>query len=112
MPIKGNNEYAYSIDISASGYIELQELRKDLYSNQYITADLETTKQHPTTLEIEHLMDRDYNHYIDDEIEAFEKLEYTENARIDIEDIKEEKEEVRQQEDEEYGPWSRGHRPH
>ena len=108
MNVKGNNDYAYSIDVSQSGYIEFQELRKDLYTNKYITADLETTKQHATTLDVERIMDKTHNYYINDEIEAFKDLEHTEEDKIDLDEIEMEKakEELNKEEtDEGRVPW-------
>lgn len=88
MQIKNNPNYAYSIDIEATGYIEFQELRIDRTKSipQYISADLETTRQYRSSKEVEYAMRMDTNHEIYDEVDDFNKAERN-NEEIDLEDM-------------------------
>jgi len=77
MQISNNPDYAYSIDIETTGYIEFQELRIDRTKNppQYVSADLETTRQYRADKEVEYAMRKDKNHEIYDEVDDFNKIE-------------------------------------
>lgn len=91
MQIKNNPYYAYSIDIEATGYIEFQELRVDRSKSttQYISADLETTRQYRSSKEVEYTMRRDTNPEISDEIEQFNELEKEDKDEdVELEDIR------------------------
>lgn len=89
MMVKNNPDFAYSIDIEATGYIEFQELRVDRTKNppQYATADLETTRQYRSSKEVEYLMRKDTNHYINDEIDDFNRKEELGEKPINIDEL-------------------------
>lgn len=88
MQIKNNPNYAYSIDIEATGYIEFQELRIDRSKNpvEYVSADLETTRQYRSSKEVEYAMRRDTNHEISDEVDDYYKKKDSGNA-IELDDL-------------------------
>lgn len=91
MQVKNNPYYAYSIDIEPTGYIEFQELRVDRSKStvQYVSADLETTRQYRSTKEVERTMRRTTNYEISDEVEKFNELEKEdEEEDIELEDIR------------------------
>ena len=88
MQIKNNPNYAYSIDIEATGYIEFQELRIDRSKNpvEYVSADLETTRQYRSSKEVEYTMRRDTNHEISDEVDDYYK-EKDSDEKIELDDL-------------------------
>ena len=68
------------------GYIEFQELRIDRTKNpvQYVSADLETTRQYRSSKEVEYAMRMDTNHQISDEVDDFNKKDdSTEDIELD-----------------------------
>lgn len=88
MQIKNNPNYAYSIDIEATGYIEFQELRIDRSKNpvEYVSADLETTRQYRSSKEVEYAMRRDTNHEISDEVDDYYKKKGSDD-NIELDDL-------------------------
>ena len=88
MQIKNNPNYAYSIDIEATGYIEFQELRIDRSKNpvEYVSADLETTRQYRSSKEVEYAMRRDSNHEISDEVDDYYKKKGSDD-NIELDDL-------------------------
>ena len=88
MQISNNPNYAYSIDIEPTGFIEFQELRVDRTKNpvQYVSADLETTRQYRSGKEVEYTMRRDTNHEIYDEVNDFNKAE-KDGEEMDIDEL-------------------------
>lgn len=88
MQIKNNPNYAYSIDIEATGYIEFQELRIDRSKNpvEYVSADLETTRQYRSSKEVEYAMRRDTNHEISDEVDDYYKKKSSDD-NIELDDL-------------------------
>lgn len=88
MQIKNNPNYAYSIDIEATGYIEFQELRIDRSKNpvEYVSADLETTRQYRSSKEVEYAMRRDTNHEISDEVDDYHRNEDS-GEKIGLDDL-------------------------
>jgi len=88
MQISNNPNYAYSIDIESMGYIEFQELRIDRTKNppQYVSADLETTRQYRSSREVEKAMRMDKNHEISDEVMDFNEAEQ-EGEEINLDDM-------------------------
>lgn len=88
MQISNNPNYAYSIDIEQTGFIEFQELRIDRTKNpvQYVSADLETTRQYRSGKEVEYTMRRDTNHEIYDEVDDFNRAE-KDGVDVDIDEI-------------------------
>lgn len=89
MQITNNPNYAYSIDIEATGYIEFQEIRIDRTKNpvQYVSADLETTRQYRSSKEVEYTMRRDTNHEISDEVDDFYKEKEEGEEDIELDDL-------------------------
>ena len=92
LQIKNNPNYAYSIDIEPTGYIEFQELRIDRSKStpQYVSADLETTRQYRSSKEVEYAMRRDTNHEISDEVNDFNRMEKNgkdEEEKIELDDL-------------------------
>lgn len=110
MQIKNNPNYAYSIDIETTGYIEFQELRIDRSKNpvEYVSADLETTRQYRSSKEVEYAMRRDTNHEISDEVDDFNRAEQ-EDQKVDLDDMGDrDKEEERDEMYEDYYERRRG----
>lgn len=103
MQITNNPNYAYSIDIESTGYIEFQELRLDRTKNttQYVSADLETTRQYRSSKEVEYAMRRDTNHEISDEVNDFNRAE-KEGEEIDLDDMGDRDSEIEQEEGDEH----------
>ena len=92
MQIKNNPNFAYSIDIEPTGYIEFQELRIDRSKTpvQYVSADLETTRQYRSSKEVEYAMRRDTNHEISDEVSDFNRMEKSgkvKEEKIELDDL-------------------------
>lgn len=85
MKVSNNPNFAYSIDIEPTGYIEFQELRIDRTKTpvQYVSADLETTRQYRSSKEVEYAMRMDTNHEISDEVDDFNRAEKN-NEKIDL----------------------------
>ena len=88
MQISNNPNYAYSIDIEPTGYIEFQELRIDRTKTpvEYVSADLETTRQYRSSKEVDYAMRRDTNKEIYDEVDDFRKAEKN-DEEINLEDM-------------------------
>lgn len=104
MQIKNNPNFAYSIDIESTGYIEFQEIRIDRTKNpvKYITADIETTRQYKSSKEVEYAMRIDKNHEISDEVDDFDRAK-REGKKVDLDDIgdrddEQEQEDIKQNE--------------
>jgi len=85
MKIQGNTEYSFSVKKGQYGVIELNELRRDPATEQYISTPIGTEHQYPVTQELEDFRRKGSNEDIGNEIENFEmhEKEHTGYASID-----------------------------
>ncbi len=101
--IKGEQEYSFSAKLEGINPIEFKELRRDLTTGKYMSADLQTTHQYPTNLKVRDMMDGNKNRNIRDEVAKYDERDKKGDKEITIDEIKdkskdEEVEEVKKDE--------------
>ena len=89
MKIKNSDEYDFAVNFNGMGEIEFKELRMDR-NGQYISTDLDVQGKKKTAKEVENIMDKNRNNYIEDEIEEF-RLEQEQGKKSDVNSLKEKK---------------------
>lgn len=90
LKIKGEEEYSFSAKLEPYSPIEFKELRRDLHTGEYISTDMQTYHQYPTTKEVDKMMRKEENYDVRQEVEEFEKIEKKGKTKTDINQIKDE----------------------
>lgn len=90
LKIKGNEEYSFAAKLEPYNPIEFKELRRDLHTGEYMSTNMQTFHQYPTTKEVDEMMKKEKNHDIIQEVETFEKKEKKGIKQTNINRIKDE----------------------
>lgn len=90
LKIKGEEEYSFSAKLEPYSPIKFKELRRDLHTGEYISTDMQTYHQYPTTKEVDKMMRKEENYDVRQEVEEFEKIEKKGKTKTDINQIKDE----------------------
>ena len=69
--IKGENEYSFATKLEGMNPIEFKGLRRDQLSGEYISWDMDTSHQYPSTQKVADMMNKDKNEYITEEIDKY-----------------------------------------
>ena len=84
--LKGEMNEGLSIKQGQYGEIEVQYVRRDPSSSQYLASPVETNTQKPTTYEVKEMMDTSKNTEIDEEIDRANKEEKA-HGKVEIRNI-------------------------
>lgn len=103
--IKGDKEYSFAAKLEGINPIELKELRRDLHSGEYISADLETSNQYPINEKVAEMMNKNKNINVRDEVEKYNREEAEGREVTTIENIEDEKEYEEDEEEKQKTPW-------
>ena len=69
--IKGENEYSFATKLEGMNPIEFKGLRRDQHSGEYISWDIDTSHQYPSTQKVADMMDKDKNTFVTEEVEKY-----------------------------------------
>lgn len=87
LKIKGEEEYSFAAKLEPYSPIEFKELRRDLHTGEYISTDMQTYHQYPTSREVDKMMKKEENYDVRQEVEKFEKIEKKGKEKTDIKQI-------------------------
>lgn len=89
--IKGENEYSFATKLEGMNPIEFQGLRRDQLSGEYISWDMDTSHQYPSTQKVADMMDKDKNKLVTEEVEKYNAITDTGEEITSIENIEDDK---------------------